>query len=561
MPRGKLLHIEYPELSAEYSARNSRDIKTVTVANIDKAWWTCKACAYEFEIRPDDRVRKHMGCPNCAGRVFYLRYPELAKEYDPRNERGIKTITSAANYKVDWICGACAFEYPARVSDRTKNGSGCPNCAGKVINDTNRFSTLYPELAKEYALDLNELGPNEHFAHSGLSVTWRCKENHTWPATINARTTSGNGCPFCDGRLATPERNLAILYPTVAAEFSFEKNFPLLPQQLTPMSDKDVWWKCAQGHEWFNSPASRTAPSIHQCASCSGAKTDETNNLTVTSPELAAQFHPTKNTVSVEEVRWGSPRIVWWICEDNSKHEWEASVAARSAGAGCYYCFGPGVDDANSLAAVNPGLAKEFDLVKNFPLTPETVRSDRKKPVWWIGGCGHSWEAPVSNRTNKKGGTGCPICPTSRHTSKAEEALRNFLSSSKILTNISNDHHNRTGLKFASKKTVVVDILGEANGKKVAVEYDGYRWHSGELDKIPGSSPKRDLEKTQILLDAGYLVIRVRENHGDKLILPFVPITHSNLLQISHDYRINKRDMKKAADLIETWLLTQNLTQ
>jgi hypothetical protein len=65
------------------------------------------------------------------------------------------------------------------------------------------------------------------------------------------------------------------------------------------------------------------------------------------------------------------------------------------------------VTKRGSLSAENPELAKEFDRSKNGGLSPEDFSAGSDKKVWWIGHCGHSWEASVGHRTR---GRGCPIC-------------------------------------------------------------------------------------------------------------------------------------------------------
>ena len=38
--------------------------------------------------------------------------------------------------------------------------------------------------------------------------------------------------------------------PTLAKEWNYEKNNGLTPEDVMPNSNKKVWWKCIQGHEW-----------------------------------------------------------------------------------------------------------------------------------------------------------------------------------------------------------------------------------------------------------------------------------------------------------------------
>ena len=60
-----------------------------------------------------------------------------------------------------------------------------------------------------------------------------------------------------------------------------------------------------------------------------------------------------------------------------------------------------------SLAVENPELAKEWHPTKNDTFTPQTISHKSNRKVWWIGSCGHEWEAIVNNRMN---GASCPFC-------------------------------------------------------------------------------------------------------------------------------------------------------
>ena len=63
----------------------------------------------------------------------------------------------------------------------------------------------------------------------------------------------------------------------------------------------------------------------------------------------------------------------------------------------------------NDLATTFPELAKEWHPTKNGTLCPSDVSMRSGEKVWWLGKCGHEWQATVSHRTD---GQNCPICST-----------------------------------------------------------------------------------------------------------------------------------------------------
>ena len=60
-----------------------------------------------------------------------------------------------------------------------------------------------------------------------------------------------------------------------------------------------------------------------------------------------------------------------------------------------------------SLASEYPEIAKEWHPYKNDPLSPEDVAPMSSKKVWWLGACGHEWDAVISSRSK---GHSCPFC-------------------------------------------------------------------------------------------------------------------------------------------------------
>ncbi len=155
-------------------------------------------------------------------------------------------------------------------------------------------------------------------------------------------------------------------------------------------------WRGARGHEWLAVVKSRTAAGSG-CPVCANKVVlPGFNDLATTRPDLAceARFDTTAVTS-------GTSRKMPWRCDRG--HEWEATVASRSAGAGCPVCAGraawPGYND---LATTHPELAAEalFD--------PATVTSGSTRKLLWRCALGHEWTMTPSHRTTQ--GQGCPYC-------------------------------------------------------------------------------------------------------------------------------------------------------
>ncbi|MCI8689558.1 MAG: zinc-ribbon domain-containing protein [Oscillibacter sp.] len=78
---------------------------------------------------------------------------------------------------------------------------------------------------------------------------------------------NGSSCPYCAGRLASKENCLAVLVPDLAAEWDYDVNGSLLPEQVLPKSMRSVGWVCRHcGHRWNAPIAYRTEGS--GCPAC-----------------------------------------------------------------------------------------------------------------------------------------------------------------------------------------------------------------------------------------------------------------------------------------------------
>lgn len=245
---------------------------------------------------------------------------------------------------------------------------------------------------------------------SKQKVWWRCQKGHSWQAAVYTRTGSGTGCPVCAGKIPLAgETDLATLYPQLAHQWHPAKNGGLTPDQVLPGSHRKVWWICEKGHEWQASVDSRVSGS--GCPVCSGRKVvPGENDLTTQFPQLAAQWHPTKNgALSPQQVTSCSNRKVWWECERG--HAYQAAVAARTMSrSGCPYCAGRKVlAGFNDLATKFPDLAAQWHPVLNGNLGPDMVTPGSRRKVWWECPLGHVWKAVIYSRTGTNK-CGCPIC-------------------------------------------------------------------------------------------------------------------------------------------------------
>ena len=249
-------------------------------------------------------------------------------------------------------------------------------------------------------------------AGSERQAWWFCLDEptHVWQATISNQVKATK-CPFCANRKASSTNSLATLHPEIAAQWHPTKNAPLTPSDVVAGSGKKSWWKCPHGedHEWEASIVKRT--SGDKCPFCAGRRASVTNSCASLYPEIAAQWHPTKNaSLTPSQVAAGSAQKAWWKCPHGEDHEWQVSVRERTKGKGCPFCANRKASVTNSLASLYPEIAVEWHPTKNASLTPSQVVAGSTQQVWWFCPTNpyHEWQASIINRTTNH--SGCPGC-------------------------------------------------------------------------------------------------------------------------------------------------------
>lgn len=265
-------------------------------------------------------------------------------DYEENEKLGFtpKTIGSSSGKKVSWICSKDKrHKWTATLNHRI-SGRNCPYCSSrKLFIGENDLASQRPDLAKEWhPIKNGKLTPDKVFKSSNKEVWWQCSKNpkHIWKATVNHRY-SGYECPYCSNqKILIGDNDLATTHPELEKEWDYEKNYPITPQEVTSGSDKKVWWICKTcGHEWFATIFDRAKG--RGCRLCSYNRVVKgVNDLATTHPNLAAQWHPTKNgNLKPTDVVKGSEKNVWWLCPDCG-HEWQATITGRRNGLYCPHC-------------------------------------------------------------------------------------------------------------------------------------------------------------------------------------------------------------------------------
>ena len=360
--------------------------------------------------------------------IEYLR-PHLIDEWSKKNKLNPKDFMVGSGKKVWWRCKK-QHEWETAIRNRCIKNRKCPYCGGiRPIPGETDLATKNPNLASEWHPFNNTLKPTDVLEKSNKKVWWLCKKGHEWEATISNRT-AGNDCPYCAGRKAIAgETDLATLNPQLAKQWHPKKNKNLTPTDVTVKSGKKVWWVYPYDDpvsgKHFDFEWQATVSNRVRCPECPFlTKTYKRawkgfNDLETRLPELANEWHPTKNGLKKpSDYTVYSGTKVWWICSKG--HEWNTSIIHRSKNHECPYCQGNlAIRGENDAITLMPILKNFFDENNNkYDLRDQCLYS--KKQAIWKCDRGHSWKTKIANMANH---CSCPYC-SGRKAIKEETDLK-----------------------------------------------------------------------------------------------------------------------------------------
>lgn len=403
-----------PWLTLEWHPSLNGELKPdqVVYGSSKKVYWKCRICGNVWKATVDSRNRGN-GCKKC----FYeqqVSFQEKAVLYFVKN-----VFPSAVeSYQPNWLAPKeldifipemnIGIEYDGAEwhTDSLKDIRKDEICLAHGIDVIHLREPLCPKAKFKTAIYLSsrstaslEQGITE------LLILLQHRTNQFAPIPkidVLENTVS----ILMMMQLNAKQKSLAVVYPELAKEWDYQRNFPLIPEQFSAVSGQSVYWKCELGHQWRARIANRK--NGNGCPYCSGRTVlVGFNDLASQNPKLASEWHPDLNKCSPSDVIYHSNKKAYWQCDKG--HTWEASPNSRSKGTGCPYCTNRKVwKGYNDFASQFPELAKEWNQERNGSISPDEVIATSASKYWWhCSICGNDWCAEVRSRAK---GYGCPSC-------------------------------------------------------------------------------------------------------------------------------------------------------
>lgn len=366
-----------------------------------KVWWKCEN-GHSYLRRIAHKVLDSEKCPYCSGKILQKgindlasQYPKIAKEwnYEKNGDLTPDNVFQHSPDKVWWKCDR-GHEWQAQISHRTsKRGSSCPICQnhGSSLIEVVLYCCLKEQFENvqhrikidkyEYDLYIHDLNllieyDGSYYHENGKrdkSDLEKRKEDYAKELGydfLRIRETNEleTNAYFYDGKVN-------ILYIGVGVNVKYVDFCKLLLALL---------------HRKYGCEVSLDIDYsvVVEAREQMGVEKYE-NSLEYKYPEIAKEWHPTKNgRLKPNDVSFGSHFDAWWVCPIG--HEYLKKVYRRTdirehSKGDCPYCAGQKVlEGYNDLQSQVPGVLKYWDYDRNI-IKPNEVTSFSDKQVYWVG--------------------------------------------------------------------------------------------------------------------------------------------------------------------------------
>lgn len=264
-----------------------------------------------------------------------------------------------------------------------------------AFNPNKSLAKIKPELLEQWDYDKNSINPEEVGFSSKKFAWWLCSEGHSFEQRIGDRWRTKYGCKECSPYSLGDNNMLSIVYPESLDQWDYNKN-QKLPQNYGYKSKTKVWWTCKENHS-FKRAIYKQVESKIKCTVC--------HSLPFQYPEIAKEYHPTKNDRDVNTLTSWSKFDSWWLCPKG--HEYQSTVGDRiHKNCGCPYCSGRYATPKYNLKIHSPEIAKYWDYTKNST-TPDQVTPSSHTEYWWTCKNNHSYKDSPNTKQEKPN---CPRC-------------------------------------------------------------------------------------------------------------------------------------------------------
>ena len=202
----------------------------------------------------------------------------------------------------------------------------------------------------------------------------------------------------------------------IAAQWDYEAN-ACAPDSVTAQSNQPVCWLCEVcGDKWSAAPGQRVSKNTRGCPQCAiNSRKKKMKHPTFAECEdphskaALAEWDHEHNAAKrnfPHNTRLHSNKQIFWLCNKcpaGQQHSWSARSTDRSGKhkSGCPFCAGHDACRCNSLQALYPAIAAEWDYAKNQS-QPSDHTAGSHSVAWWSSPQCGSWKQSINSRTDSR---------------------------------------------------------------------------------------------------------------------------------------------------------------
>lgn len=355
-----------PILASEWNYVKNNNLKPTMVSRQSnkKVWWIDQF-EHEWEAVICNRTNG-AGCPYCSGRLaitgindLQTLRPDLMQEWnwDKNNKLGIypNEVSVCSHKKAWWTCRFCGSSIFSSIKERTESNS-CTYCVKEKRASMSEIKLYYylkkyfPDAIHTYSDKYNMLSEIDVYIPSikcGFEFDGeryhqdierdRHKDNICDALHINLVRIREPGCPKYDSSCkfiyleSISEEAISNAIMHILLELGVEHPAVNLKDDIAEINNLIITQR-------------------------------KDNSLQIKFPDIAAEWHPTKNgNLTPDKVACNSSKKAWWLCKICG-NEWCGKISNRTSnGRGCPEC----ARSSRCIAVYCPELDVYFDSIND----------------------------------------------------------------------------------------------------------------------------------------------------------------------------------------------------
>ena len=305
MNKNNLLKDNYPEIYTQISAEETKkifpnvNIIELTSFSHTKVVWYCETCKQFYIQEVSSKTNMHRGCPFCTHQrilpgvtdlftwCLENNRPDILEDWDYTKNNEYPTEVFPASSKKYYFMCQNGHKYEMTLSSKTVDKHLCPICANKqVLSGYNDLETYihnnpqYQFILDTWDYSLNNFKPSEVTPKSHKKAYFKCPIcGFSTLQTIEGKfTRSTDKCVVCTNRLIISGYNDLVTwvynhpeYQFILDEWNYEKN-NLFPSEVSKGTSDKYYFKCSNGHSFYQALHHRTGKNPRFCPICSHRK-------------------------------------------------------------------------------------------------------------------------------------------------------------------------------------------------------------------------------------------------------------------------------------------------